>query len=79
MGVSMILRRDFIQMLALMAFQSEPNNEAVKRLAELSGWTIAEERLQEIGAIYRGIYDDTRLLRATDFGKSVPASVFEAE
>jgi len=66
-------------MLALMAFQSEPNNETVRRLAEASGWTIPDARLQEITGIFRPIFDDTRQLRQMDVGTAVPANVFEAE
>lgn len=62
-----------------MAFQSEPDREMLERLAEASGWKIPEARMQEIAGIYRGIYDDTRLLRAADISNAVPAIVFEAE
>ena len=75
----MILRRDFIQVLALMAFQSEPNDEMLRKLAEASGWTIPDARMQEMSGIYRGIFDDTRLLRAADVNHAVPAMSFEAE
>jgi len=75
----MILRREFIQMLALMAFQSEPNNETLRRLAEASGWNIPDARMQEMLGIFRPIFDDTRVLRGVDLRDAVPANVFEAE
>jgi hypothetical protein len=62
-----------------MAFQSEPNDEMLARLAEASGWTIPAGRMQEIAGVYRAIFDDTRLLRAAELGDAVPAIVFEAE
>lgn len=66
-------------MLAFMAFQSEPDSETLKKLAEVAGWTIPEARMQEIAALYKPIFDDTRVLRKLNLGDSVPATVFEAE
>ena len=54
-------------------------NEMLKKLAEASGWTIPEERLQEIAAIYKGTMDDTEPLRKIDLGTSVPTNIFTAE
>ena len=67
-----------LQMFALMAFQSEEGNDALRRLAEAWGWMIPNARMQEIAGIYRGIMEDTRLLRAADVSKFLPATVFEA-
>jgi hypothetical protein len=54
-------------------------NEELKKLAEASGWTIPEERLQEIAAIYKGTMDDTAPLREMDPGTAVPTNIFTAE
>ncbi len=54
-------------------------NEMLEKLAEASGWTIPEERMAEIAAIYKGTADDTRPVREFDVTGVVPASVFTAE
>lgn len=66
-------------MLAFMAFQSEPDNDMLEKLAQASGWTIPESRMQEIAGIYKPIWEDTRTLRQIDLGNAVPVMVFEAE
>jgi hypothetical protein len=62
-----------------MAFQSSSESETLKRLAEASGRAVSDDQLPEIAAAYRGIAEDTRLLRAADLSAAVPATVFEAE
>ena len=54
-------------------------NEMLKKLAEASNWTIPEERLQEIAAIYKGTADDTQPLRDLDPGNAVPTNIFTAD
>ncbi len=54
-------------------------NEMLKKLAEASGWTIPEERLAEIAAVYKGTADDTRPVREFNVAEFVPPSVFKAE
>lgn len=54
-------------------------NEMLKKLAEASGWTIPEERMAEIAAIYNGTSNDTRPVREFDVTGVLPANVFTAE
>ena len=75
----MIERRTFLQILTVAAIPPEQIMQSLKELAQASGWTIPESRTQEIATIYKGIADDTELLRQLDLGDSVPAITFEAE
>ena len=54
-------------------------NELLKKLAEASGWTISDERMAEIAAIYKGTADDTRPVRDFDVTGILPATIFKAE
>jgi hypothetical protein len=51
----------------------------LKKLAEASGWVIAEERLSEIAAIYEATAVDTRVVRELDVTAALPAITFEAD
>ena len=53
-------------------------DELLKRLAEVSGWSIPEDRMREIASIYAGTMDDTRPLRDLDLGFTVPAILYKA-
>lgn len=74
----MIPRRDFIQMLGVIAMQSQTNTETIKKLAETADLPLTDARAQELAAVYKGIFDDTRALRQLDVRGFPPATVFEA-
>ena len=75
----MIPRREFLQILSAMALQPRTSIESVKKLGEAAGMDLSDSAAEELLAVYRGIYEDTRLLRAMDIGDATPATVFEAE
>jgi hypothetical protein len=54
-------------------------NETVRKLAEATGWTIPEGRVQELAMIYNATMDDTRAVLEADISQFSPATVFEAE
>ena len=54
-------------------------NEMLKKLAEASNWTISEDRLQEISAIYKGTADDTKPVRDLDISDALPTNIFTAD
>jgi hypothetical protein len=54
-------------------------NEMLRKLGEASGWTIPDDRLLEIAAIYKGTAEDTRPLRELDLGETVPTTIYAAE
>ena len=51
--------------------------ELLKRLAALSGWTIPDDRLEAMAAVYESIAEDTRLLRQADLQAFIPSTVFD--
>jgi hypothetical protein len=53
-------------------------NDMLEKLAECSGWSITEDRVSEIAALYNGTMQDTRALRELDLGATVPAIVYKA-
>ena len=53
-------------------------DELLKKLAEVSGWIVPEEKEREIAAIYAGTMEDTRPLRDLDLGFTAPAILYKA-
>jgi hypothetical protein len=49
--------------------------ETVKKLAEVTGWSIDESRVEAIAAVYEAVMEDTRLLRVTDLKDSIPSTI----
>ena len=53
-------------------------NEMLKKLAEASDWTIAEERIKDMESLFAGTMDDTRSVRELELGSTPPAIVYKA-
>ena len=54
-------------------------SEMLKKLAEASGWTIPDERIQEMAGLYKGTADDTRPVRELELGTIGPAIIYKAD
>jgi len=49
--------------------------EVIRKLAEASGWSIPEERFEEIATMFEAAMEDTKPVRELDLKDSLPSNL----